>query len=550
MYLLLLIFSIVFNSSTADSSTPVTAVDKMVLSATDRCVSSVGLADKVYRAKEGYGIKLGTGSAGGHLVLNLEDALQISSIVVTAAPYAGDGQATKGFKLQGRTINWTSAELTQYTINYATPTTTQQIEIQSVQSSKNRFYVQRIDITAADPHPGETRITAPYTLDFESIAIVDGEPATDVQDVQISVRNATDSVQVRLKKGKVFSINQDKLAKTGGEINITVVANAQANYYDTLYIENVPVPMKVYAYTYTPPSLDTIPCVLDYSYANGLSDSLLKSALGEIAQCGIRYRYGSGNNKTWHGFYTTDRDTNTNQVIDMYSYEVKYFNSEKPTASVSGFDIEHRLPKSWWGGTVNRAYCDLHHLVPGNYSANRSKSNHAPGVPTDTTFWNGSFATGGNPAYPVQKVFCPEDQYKGDFARTYFYIATAYGDELRWIESGEAGLCVTNKSYLEFQPWLTDILLAWHRLDPVSPEEIHRAEMVRQIQGNRNPYVDYPDLVEYIWGNHKGEAYQFTPTGIDAATSVQPKNIIRELRNGHILIIRDGMTYTILGTRL
>lgn len=552
MGILLLIFSLVFNSGNADSTSPATELEKIVLSATDRCVSGVSVAEKVYRAKEGYGIKFGTASVKGRLVLQLDGTYAITRITVTAAPYSGEAQSTKGFSILGSTIGWQSSSLQPYPLTPTTAYTTSVLDIEALQDSKNRFYISRIDFEAADPYPTQTRITAPYSIDFGSLPIVDGEPAGDVQDVIVTARNTADSLRLRLKVGNVFTLNQQALPHAGGEINITcLTATPNTTVSDTLFIEHIAIPIKISTYIPKPVVLDTIPCLLDYGYAEGLSDSLLKSALGEIAQCGLRYRYGAGHSKSWDGFYHTDRDTVTNRVLDMYSLNLRYFNPANPTASVSGFDIEHMFPKSWWGGTVNRAYCDLYHLVPGDYSANRSKSNHAPGYITDTTFYNGSFATGGNTAYPVAKVFCPDDDYKGDFARAYFYIATAYGDSLSWVRSGEPSLCMTNASYLEFQPWLVEVLLAWHRADPVSIKEIERAHQVQAIQGNRNPYIDYPDLVEYIWGNRQGQAYHFDePTAIEAVRDLSGENIRKILRSGKLLIVREGKTYTVLGAQL
>ena len=296
-----------------------------------------------------------------------------------------------------------------------------------------------------------------------------------------------------------------------------------------------------------------------YQFAQGTADSTLKNHLGYIICCGKRYRYGSGTKKTWDGFYYTDRDPETNEVLDMYSNNHRYFDPEKPTASVAGFDIEHMLPKSWWGGDVNPAYCDLFHLVPGDYSANRSKSNHAPGIPADSSFNNGSFITGSGATYGLTRVFCPEDKYKGDFARAYFYIAACYGDSLVWLTTGEPGVAMTNEGWQEFQPWLRDLLLEWHRLDPVSEKELKRAIEVNKIQGNRNPFIDYPELVEYIWGNKQGEPVDFRQLiqsygdqYDDTATALPFGEVCapaarKVLRDGHLSIIVGERTYSILG---
>ena len=513
-------------------------------------MNKVRKAERVYRAKEGYGIKLGTGSVKGELVLGLDTTYKIKTIHVTAAPYLNkaDTAHTKGFSILGQTSKWATVDLKEYILSPAQPIETDSITIVALSSSSNRFYVSRIELELAeDPWAGQVRVTMPYIVDFGSVAIVDGEPASDVQSIAITARNTNAPLTLRLRNGKEYSLSAPTLPAEGGEVDIAMLASREMYYYDTLYVASQSIPVKAYAYKYTAPALDTIDCTLDYSYANGKQDSALKSAVGEIAACGIRYKYGSGTAHSWDGFYHTDRDTTSNRVIDMYSDNERYFNSDKPTASVGGFDIEHRLPKSWWGADVNRAYCDLYHLVPADYSANRSKCNHAPGMLTDTTFWNGNFATGKNPAYPVSRVFCPADRWKGDFARTYFYIAATYGDELTWVETGEPGQCVTNRSYKEFQPWLIDVLLQWHRMDTVSTEERERAEKVYRIQGNRNPFIDHPELVEYIWGDKQGQVYTVRGTGMKTNTKTKTKTNTKTIRNGRLAIVREDKTYDAYG---
>lgn len=291
-----------------------------------------------------------------------------------------------------------------------------------------------------------------------------------------------------------------------------------------------------------------------YESAEGLADAALKTALSERINCGVRYVYGSGVHHTWDAFFHTDRDTLTNQVLDMYSNTPRYFNPSAPTASVSDMDIEHMFPKSWWGGEENMAYSDLYHLVPADYSANRSKSNYAPGYVVNAAFDNGSFLRGSNSAYPVSSVFCPAAEYRGDFARAYFYIATCYED-FTW----DAPSIMDNSSYLEFCSWLQAVLLDWHRQDPVSEKEKSRAIAVNAIQGNRNPFIDYPELVEYIWGNKQHTAVTFstltspfdsvatdcTATSLRSSITSSASRLI--LRDGRLYILRDGRIYSISG---
>ena len=61
------------------------------------------------------------------------------------------------------------------------------------------------------------------------------------------------------------------------------------------------------------------------------------------------------------------------------------------------------------------------------------------------------------------------------------------------------------------KPWAIKLLLQWSRQDPVSEKERTRNEKVYAIQGNRNPFIDYPELVEYIWGDSVGIPLKHLP---------------------------------------
>lgn len=577
-------YTVVFKSGNGanDSGTRVTELSKIVQSATDNCATSVATANNIYNAGSGKGIKGGTGSSKGELTIGLNTAYQVSTMTVYAAsyPHTKDTASGRGITVCGQDITWEAghkAEIRPYVITLNASLNT--IAIAAKTASNNRWYVQRIEFEAPDPLPNTAVFEVPYSVDFGSVPVEEGETAEDVLGVEVLGKHVVGDISLALKTGTVFQLASTTLPATGGEVDLAYRLDFYSTAYDTLYVRGTgldnqlitqSIPLKISGYKYTPPvfNVDSSCMAIGpmpgdyYERAQGTQDSVLKSKLGEIIFCGVRYRYGSGSRKTWDAFYYTDRDTLTNLVLDMYSNTPRYFNPESPTASVAGFDIEHMLPKSWWGGTVNEAYCDLYHLVPGDYSANRSKSNHAPGIPGDTTFWNGSFATGSGAAYGLQKVFCPADEYKGDFARAYFYIATCYGDSLTWVETGEPGQAMTNQSWQEFQPWLRDLLLAWHRMDPVSEKEKARAIEVNRIQGNRNPFIDYPDLVEYIWGDRQGQTVDFstlpqsygTPYG-DTHTALtapdnQPTSPRKEIRHGQVVILRNASIYTTLGQKI
>ncbi|MGN0233290.1 MAG: endonuclease [Bacteroidaceae bacterium] len=230
-----------------------------------------------------------------------------------------------------------------------------------------------------------------------------------------------------------------------------------------------------------------------YSQADGLKKEILKQALHDIVGKANVLDYGSGAGSTWSGFYKTDRMEN-NQVRDRYSYEVFYFTST--SSAPAGMNIEHSFPKSWWGGSKNQAYCDLFNLMPCETNINSKKSNYAMGKVTSGASGNGCTTVGRDSA--GRQVWEPADEWKGDFARNYFYMVTAYSN-LTWTSNGLDML--DNNDWPTLQTWAYELLLEWSRQDPVDNIERERNEAVYNIQGNRNPFVDYPNLAEYIWGD-------------------------------------------------
>lgn len=202
-------------------------------------------------------------------------------------------------------------------------------------------------------------------------------------------------------------------------------------------------------------------------------------------------------------FMQTDLYPESMQWWDMYSDIPLY------APSFKGLNREHAFPKSWWGGSTDvPAYIDLNHLYPSEARANQAKSNYPLGEVSQSTFDNGitlvGYAVNGQGG-GAQKVFEPDDEYKGDFARTYFYMVTCY-QNLTWKYT----YMVQNNTYPTLNSWALDLLLKWHREDPVSQKEIERNETIYGIQNNRNPFIDFPDLAEYIWGNKVGEPFKVT----------------------------------------
>lgn len=205
---------------------------------------------------------------------------------------------------------------------------------------------------------------------------------------------------------------------------------------------------------------------------------------------------------------------------EMYSdavYMIGRNQTPKGSFSANKMQREHSVPKSWWkvGNDVEYtpAYTDMWNLYPSDGEANMAKSNYPLGVVERTTFDNGVTKVG-VPVYGygggAGNVFEPADEYKGDFARSFFYMACVY-DDISW-QSRYSWMFV-RQSYPTLQPWAYEMLLQWARQDKVSQKEIIRNDAVEQAQGNRNPFVDFPELAEYIWGTRTSEVFLIAEQG-------------------------------------
>ncbi|MDR2840773.1 MAG: endonuclease [Paludibacter sp.] len=240
-----------------------------------------------------------------------------------------------------------------------------------------------------------------------------------------------------------------------------------------------------------------------YNNAIGKKDAALKTALHLIIHDHTKLGYYVSASY----FLTTDWNPN-GYLWDMYG--------ETRQTSWNGniLNREHNLPKSWFGvsGGNEESHpmgTDLHNLYPSEKAANSAKSNYPLGeVNASPTFNNGVSKVGKSKiASYSATVFEPADQYKGDFARDYLYMVTCYENEYsRWTSTGTQSM-LQNDTYPTLKPYAIDLLLKWHSNDPVSEKETNRNNEVYKIQHNRNPFVDFPVLAQYIWGDKKGTAW-------------------------------------------
>lgn len=237
-----------------------------------------------------------------------------------------------------------------------------------------------------------------------------------------------------------------------------------------------------------------------YNTAQGLTGNALKTALHNIIDNHTQVSY----NGLWNAYKKTDIKPN-GKVWDMYSdipsgtppYQFTFVTDQCGNYSVEGdcYNREHSWPQSWFN-SLTGPVSDLFHVYPTDGKVNNKRDNFPYGNVTTATWTslNGSkFGFCSDPGYS-QEVFEPINEYKGDLARTYFYMSTRYyTEDALWLTSA-----ATNKSTI--LPWQVNVLLQWHHQDPVSAKEIARNDSIYyKFQNNRNPFIDNPQWADSIW---------------------------------------------------
>ena len=320
-----------------------------------------------------------------------------------------------------------------------------------------------------------------------------------------------------------------------------------------------------------------------YQKADGKKGRELKMAMFEIIKNPSVVHYDS----LWYAYNISDPRTFDGEegvyIWDMYSaisryplYTYKHGSGSGTDEGIKGIQREHSMVKSWFNPTsgpksgknyedVRPMYSDIVHVIPTDAICNNNRSDNVYGEIADPAQvdWvsaegfckkskQGGCSTEGWKEqvdnYTKKRVFEPNDEYKGDLARIYFYMITCYEPGFRtWdvlrdpetkTKQGEV-LAVGSKhcgtwtcdmfntadseegtdAYQPFAEWAFNMLMKWSANDPVSQKEIDRNEKIWQLQGNRNPFVDYPGLEDYIWGKKKDETFDYGGDPLAESTS-------------------------------
>jgi len=302
---------------------------------------------------------------------------------------------------------------------------------------------------------------------------------------------------------------------------------------------------RLYAFNCPVTPVDDLPKY--YQSIDSTSGKELLDAIQQVAKIGYRttdFRYDS----VWLAFEHTDLRPD-GLVWEIYSdcqfeYEKDRTSNTEQTGECKGYNREHAMCQSWFGeydlqgkkmssSKKNSPGSDIFHIYPTSYGMNSRRGNRPYGEVASAQFTSGNGTEYGAPVATLSvensvagvyvegsinmstNVLEPADEYKGDIARSYFGTMVKWAGEWTFnrVDLGRVIFDATIDADTHYGPennyGLTDyglaMLLKWHRQDPVSQKEVDRNNGIQLTQGNRNPFIDYPYLVEYIWGEMSGE---------------------------------------------
>lgn len=280
-----------------------------------------------------------------------------------------------------------------------------------------------------------------------------------------------------------------------------------------------------------------------YSAAIGKSDAALRTSLSSIISNGLSVTSYAG---LYTAYSKTDINPTNGKIWDMYSNcNFTYGTDENhgtSGAECTNYNREHTSPQSWFS-EASPMVSDIFNVYPTDTKVNGMRGNYPYGEVSSASYTSGNGSKLGSSSMAEYSgtVFEPINEFKGDIARTCLYMATCYASVCQSWGSGATVVYGSNNGLTTYS---VALFLKWHRLDPVSSKETARNNAAEGVQKNRNPFIDYPQLAEHIWGKMKGIGWSLT-SGVDEMKikfSVSPNPVQNELT---IQSEEDNLTYSI-----
>ena len=211
----------------------------------------------------------------------------------------------------------------------------------------------------------------------------------------------------------------------------------------------------------------------------------------------FKQNYHTGKHTTL-GYSTARRymynniDNKNNSITCVYSGFVQPWTYGGTGTNPMPINCEHTVPQSFFG-EAEPMVSDLHHLFPTYSNWNSTRSNYPFADINDSQTEKWMYNSSSQTSVPSSSInayseyanqkFEPREDQKGNTARAIFYFYTMYP-----TQAGSMS-----------QIGDINVLYQWHLQDPVDAAEIARNNKIQQYQGDRNPYIDYPQSVAIAW---------------------------------------------------
>lgn len=201
--------------------------------------------------------------------------------------------------------------------------------------------------------------------------------------------------------------------------------------------------------------------------------------------------YGKARQKLFGQLHLKKTDSGAYSVTDVYCNRTftdadfggsLTFGPDLLPSSGNLINTEHTWPQSRFTGRFSREMqkSDLHHLFPTDSEINSRRGSLRFGnVVKDVEILKCPIGRLGHQAASRGEIIyeAPKAQ-RGNTARAIFYFATRY--------------------QMKISPAEEAALRQWNIEDPIDAEEFSRNQQIELLQGNRNPFIDFADLIDRI----------------------------------------------------
>ena len=227
--------------------------------------------------------------------------------------------------------------------------------------------------------------------------------------------------------------------------------------------------------------------VLDMKHVGGKKEDILVSHCGQGQGRCYSQRvlgYTAARKVLFGKLHLEQTERGSFYVKDVYcrvQYDERVGVGEDRIPNHNELNCEHTWPQSKFSSRFPNEMqkSDIHHLYPTNSRANSTRGNYEFGeVSNEDSSLCDASSVGGEVRNGGGHYFEPPEEHKGNVARSLFYFSVRY--QIQISERQER------------------TLKQWHKADPVDMEEMERNDTIHYIQGNRNPFIDMPELVDSI----------------------------------------------------